>query len=257
MDHHRLYLGKTGQKKRNNNIMIAGLLFDYGGTIDTNGLHWAVVLRNAYRKFDLHPPEEIFSKAYAFGERSLAINPLVKPSHNFYDVLRLKIKEQFSFMREQGFDVDESYAEKIAQSCNQFARETVESAKPVLEDLAKEYPLVMVSNFYGNLNTVLEDFGIRPLFRQVVESAVVGVRKPSPEIYQLGVNALGLEAGNCLVIGDSFTKDIVPAKTIGCRTLWLRKEGWEEDINPSAENAVKSDIEVRDFSEIRKHLLKA
>ena len=237
--------------------MTTGLLFDYGGTIDTNGLHWAVVLKNAYQKFDLYPPDEIFSKAYAYGERSLAIHPLVKPSHNFHDVLRLKIKEQFSYMREQGHDIDEVYIEKIAANCNDFAKATVAQAKPLLEDLAKEYPLVMVSNFYGNLNTVLEDFGIRSLFQQVVESAVVGVRKPNPEIYQLGVNALGMDPENCLVIGDSFSKDIVPAKTIGCLTLWLRKEGWEEDANPSAEDAIKSDIEVRDFSEIRAHLLKA
>jgi HAD superfamily hydrolase (TIGR01549 family) len=232
--------------------MIKGLLFDYGGTIDTNGLHWAVVLRDSYQKFNIQVPDELFAKAYAFGERSLAINPIIKPSHIFYDVLRLKVGQQFAFMREQGFAIDTAHIELIAGHCNQFAKETVERAKPLLQELAADYPLVMVSNFYGNLNAVLENFGIRELFRDVVESAVVGVRKPDPQIYQLGVNSLGMKAGECLVIGDSFSKDIRPAKEIGCRTIWLKGQGWEDGgVSNSGSETVSSDIEIKDFAEIK------
>jgi len=232
--------------------MIKGLLFDYGGTIDTNGLHWAVVLKDSYQKFNIQVPDDLFAKAYAFGERSLAINPIIKPSHIFYDVLRLKVEQQFVFMREHGFNTDEANIELIAGYCNQFAKETVERAKPVLRGLSAEYPMVMVSNFYGNLNAVLENFGIRELFLDVVESAVVGVRKPNPEIYQLGVDSLGLKAEECLVIGDSFSKDINPAKEIGCRTIWLKGQGWEDGrVNNSGSTTVRSDIEIQDFTEIK------
>jgi len=230
--------------------MIKGLLFDYGGTIDTNGLHWAVVLKNTYLKFNIQIPDELFSEAYSYGERSLAIKPLVKPSHDFLDVLRLKINEQFSFMRNQGFHIDLSYIDLIAAHCNQFAQDTVNDAKPILEKLALEYPLVMVSNFYGNLNTVLANFGIRNLFLDVIESAVVGVRKPSSEIYQLGVNRLELLPKECMVIGDSFSKDILPAKAVGCYTTWLRKQGWEDSSLNTETIDVKSDIEINDFKEI-------
>ena len=148
--------------------MTKGILLDYGGTIDTNGLHWAVVIKSSYIKHGIELPDEIFKKAYSFGEKSLAIHPLVKPSHNFLDVLRLKTEQQFIFLRDNGYNINNSKIEDIAVDCNHFAKETIISAVPVLEELAKDLPMVIVSNFYGNLNKVLEDFGIRKYFKDDV-----------------------------------------------------------------------------------------
>ncbi|RAJ92539.1 putative hydrolase of the HAD superfamily [Larkinella arboricola] len=238
--------------------MIQGLLFDYGGTIDTNGLHWGGVLWARYQKYSVPVDQAIFNKAYAFGERALAINPLVKPNHTFYEVLRLKIDQQFQFLTEAGFALDQSAVEAIAADCNAFARQTVAEAKPILLELAKQYPLVMVSNFYGNLNTVLDDFGIRSLFQTVIESAVVGVRKPDPAIYQLGVDYLQLPAGNTVVIGDSYTKDIQPAHQLGCRTVWLNVAGWEDTPRTGESRTGESvqgvDAEITDFAQLPEQL---
>ena len=96
----------------------------------------------------------------------------------------------------------------------------------VLDDL--RYPMVLVSNFYGNINEVLKEFGFDGLFVEVIESAVVGIRKPNPEIFTLGVNALGLQPSETVVIGDSFYKDIEPAVKAGCHTVWFKGEGWTD-----------------------------
>lgn len=228
--------------------MVKGILFDYGGTIDTNGLHWGGVLWDHYQKYNIGIPQEAFSMAYSFGERSLAINPLVKPEHTFYDVLGLKIEQQFKCLADNGFDLDQALIKSIAKDCDQFARSTVNNAKLVLDILAQDYPLVMVSNFYGNLNAVLSDFGIRHFFEKVVESAVVGVRKPNPEIYQMGVVCLGIPAAQCVVVGDSYSKDIQPGKKIGCKTIWLNVKGWE-DSTESWEHS-DADLEISDFGQL-------
>lgn len=230
--------------------MIKGILLDYGGTIDTNGHHWANVLQDSYAVYEPQIPLTAFNDAYVFGERSLAINPLVKPTHNFLDILRLKVTEQFTFLRDHNYVLKEESIESIATQCNDFAKQTIETAKPVLDALAKKYPLVMVSNFYGNLTTVLKDFGLLHYFQYVVESAVVGVRKPDPGIYELGVKALHLRAEECLVIGDSFGKDIVPAKQCGCVAMWLNAKGWSEDRHTMERDGYKADVEIRDFSEV-------
>jgi putative hydrolase of the HAD superfamily len=103
--------------------------------------------------------------------------------------------------------------------------------------LAQHYPLVLVSNFYGNIETILKDFQLE-YFQHIVESAVVGVRKPDPQIFQLGVEALRqvtgktpeeLPAEDIIVVGDSFSKDILPATAIGCQTVWLKGLGWNEE----------------------------
>jgi FMN phosphatase YigB (HAD superfamily) len=228
--------------------MIKGILLDYGGTIDTNGLHWAVVLKNSYLKCGIELPEDLFNKAYSFGEKSLAINPLVKPSHTFLDVLRLKIEQQFIFLSDNGHLIDNIKIAAIANDCNLFAKNTVDAAVPVLEELSKDFPMIIVSNFYGNLNTVLEDFGIRKYFRNVVESAVVGIRKPDPAIYQYGVALFGFAAAECVVIGDSFSKDMIPAKKTGCKTVWLNAAGWEKDGPKDGEE--RADAEIKDFSKL-------
>lgn len=229
--------------------MIKGILFDYGGTIDTNGLHWANVLWESYQRNQVNVDREAFAEAYKYGEKALAIKPIIQPHHVFYDVLFLKVQQQFSFLKEQGFELDEAAIEAIASECNQFARTNVEKAAPVLAQLAQGYPLVMVSNFYGNINQVLLDFGISSYFQAVVESAVVGVRKPNPQIYQLGVDLLGLAPQECVVIGDSYSKDIQPAKAIGCRSIWLNVKGWE-DAGETKMEVSDANAEITDFAQI-------
>ncbi|MCA0228942.1 MAG: HAD family hydrolase [Bacteroidetes bacterium] len=225
--------------------MIKGLLFDYGGTIDTNGLHWGRVLWDSYEKHQAGVPEESFLKAYSYGERALAINPIIEPRHTFLDTLQLKIEQQFLFLRNEGIDLPASLGKAIALDCYQFAKSSVQQATPVLAQLAERYPLVMVSNFYGNLSTVLNDFGILEYFQTIVESAVVGVRKPDAAIYALGVQELGFTAHECVVIGDSYSKDIVPANSIGCKTIWLKVKGWGTD-----EVSSTADVEIDDFGRI-------
>ncbi len=87
--------------------------------------------------------------------------------------------------------------------------------------------MVLVSNFYGNINTVLRDAGLDGYFRKVIESAAVGVRKPNPAIFALGVCALDVPSSKVLVVGDSYTKDIVPAKALGCHAVWIKGRQWE------------------------------
>ena len=69
---------------------VKGVIFDYGGTIDTNSRHWAEVLWSKYEEFQVPVDKASFREAYVHGERTLARVPLVKPEHNFHDVLRIK-----------------------------------------------------------------------------------------------------------------------------------------------------------------------
>lgn len=212
---------------------IKGIIFDYGGTIDCCGDHWAVILRQAY---DTLPVPQIsledFIEAYVFAEREMARTLHVLPQHDFLDMLRIKARLELSVLVDKGIvdagNVD-SYGESVAQYCYRHARACIDKARPALDYLYSRYPMVLVSNFYGNVETVLRDFGLDHYFKTIVESAVVGVRKPDPRIFELGVEALGLKADQVLVVGDSLTKDILPAESIGCRTAWIKGRPWFRD----------------------------
>ena len=227
---------------------LRGIIFDYGGTIDTNSRHWAEVLWEKYRLFQVPVTKEVFREAYVHGERTLARNPLVKPEHNFLEVLQIKTHIQISYLVEKGMlDCDaeemEAYASHIAESCYQYVLDVLERTRPVVRELASRYRLVLVSNFYGNIQTILKDFQLADYFSEVVESSVVGVRKPDPAIYRLGVEAMGFPAGQVLVVGDSFSKDVVPAKSVGCKVAWLKGEGWgNEEIDESLPDLILTDL---------------
>lgn len=230
--------------------MIKGLLLDYGGTIDTNGNHWGEVLWNAYVSNGVPITKEAFRKAYVFGEYSLATIPLVKPHHNFLDVLEIKVTKQVEHLVENAcLEATDHTAtiKQIADDCNQLVVDTIAGTSKVLAYLHDKYPLVLVSNFYGNIQTVLEHFGIRHYFKEIVESSVVGVRKPNPAIFSLGVEQQQLNADECVVIGDSYSKDILPGKLAGCQTIWLKGEGWGDDPADTS----KADRIISNFNDLK------
>jgi putative hydrolase of the HAD superfamily len=92
---------------------------------------------------------------------------------------------------------------------------------------------------------VLEEFGLACYFKEIIESSVVGIRKPDPALFALGVEALLLPAEEIVVIGDSYRKDIYPSSTLGCRTIWIKNICWEEEpvIDGHAPTATIGSIE--------------
>lgn len=232
---------------------IKGVIFDYGGTLDSRGVHWSEIIWQGYLKAEINIDKSVFREAYVYAERLLAKQPLILPEYNFLDLMMVKIKHELLYLKDNAiicFNDIEVKQRTIAKYCYEYARECIEEIRPVLEAIKKRYPMVVVSNFYGNLTSVLKDFDLLKYFTDVIESAVVGVRKPDKEIFKLGVESLGMKAGDVLVVGDSYTKDIEPAMLLGCKTVWLKGIGWEKEvINNNAS------LEVKDLNEIAKAVL--
>lgn len=207
---------------------IQGILFDYGGTLDARGDHWSEVIYDSFVAAGYEFPWQVFREAYVYAERYLANNYVVKPDFTFYDLMLAKIALECEKLP---IDKDEAggIAARVANLCDLHARDCIEEARPALEALAERYPLALVSNFYGNIDTILRTYGIRHLFRGVVESAVIGIRKPDPRIWQIGCIILDLQPSRVLVVGDSIDKDIVPARSIGCATAWIRGRQWRDE----------------------------
>lgn len=273
---------------------IKGIIFDYGGTLDTRGDHWSEVLWQGYEHFgigvasdeEVEPGVSIhkqaFRDAYVYGERALAVNPIVTPDFHFEDILREKLILELNFLAgkellETGKDDAEKQAKlgndsdasseslllslsdseihqiavDMAHYINAKTLDLLQENKQVLEHLKQAgYPMVLVSNFYGNINQVLKDAEIDGYFKDVIESAVVGVRKPNPAIFALGVCALDLPASQVLVVGDTYGKDIIPAHKLGCHTLWIKGLQWEEkQVDESIPDGI-----IRKLSEMEEFL---
>lgn len=225
---------------------IKGVIFDYGGTIDTNGIHWGEVIAEQYRLAGIELERELYRNAYVHGERSLAKAPVIASQDTFHTLLRKKISIQFEYLKEQtqSEQFTDENAEKIADGCYSRVKETLETSRGIIASFAKKFPMVLVTNFYGNMPVVLNEFGLEDFFKCIVESSVVGIRKPDPALFAMGVEALHIAAEEIVVIGDSYRKDIYPALTLGCKAVWLKNLCWEEEpiIEGYAPTAIINDI---------------
>ena len=210
--------------------MIKGIIFDYGGTLDSRGVHWSEVLWQGYQHAQVPVDKATFRSAYVEAERALARERIILPQDNFHTLLLKKVALEVSYLPEK-YDQQtrDRWVEQIAAYCDNAARSCLDEARPVLEQLHECYPMMLVSNFYGNIDEVLRAYNIRDMFQGIIESAVVGVRKPNPTLFRLGVDALELAPSEVLVVGDSLRKDINPAEQLGCAVLWLKGKGWTDE----------------------------
>ena len=224
--------------------MIKGYIFDYGGTLDTGGQHWGKVIWHAYERQQVPVSEEAFREAYVHAERTLGRNPIIQPDFTFYKTIETKIRIQLEYLQEKN-DVSSvsSYLKPLTDSLYEATVKETAKSREVLLQLKQQYPMVLVSNFYGNIATVLKEFKLDGIFDTIIESAVVGVRKPDPQIFTLGVEALGMRPDEVVVVGDSMDKDIIPAGKAGCHTVWFKGEGWTNDpVDESPAGKVITDL---------------
>lgn len=224
--------------------MIKGYIFDYGGTLDTGGQHWGKVIWHAYERQQVPVSEEAFRDAYVHAERTLGKNPIIQPDFTFYKTIETKIRIQLEYLQEKN-DVSSvsSYLKSLTDSLYEATVKETAKSREVLLQLKQQYPMVLVSNFYGNIATVLKEFKLDGIFDTIIESAVVGVRKPDPQIFTLGVEALGMRPDEVVVVGDSMDKDIIPAGKAGCHTVWFKGEGWTNDpVDESPAGKVITDL---------------
>ena len=242
---------------------IKGIIFDYGGTLDTCGQHWGKKLWHAYERQQVPVTEQQFRDTYVYGERTLGRNPIIKPDYTFHRTLSTKIRLEMEHLCTHGaWDAtEEEFRAKHQAVLDDLYAEvqaTTAHSLDVLRKLHERFPMVLVSNFYGNIECVLHEFGFDGMFLDVIESAIVGVRTPDSRIFELGVEALRssdvetlrssdvekdansklsslhsplstLHSQDVLVVGDSFYKDILPAQKAGCRTAWFKGEGWTDE----------------------------
>jgi len=62
---------------------------------------------------------------------------------------------------------------------------------------------------------ILEEYGIRDYFQDVTLSSVTGIRKPSPDIFQVALHQIRSLPQECVYVGDTVSRDIIGSKRAG------------------------------------------
>ncbi len=93
----------------------------------------------------------------------------------------------------------------------------------VLEELKRQGLIIaVISNTEdGRLIDSLAASGIADSFDLLIDSHLVGFRKPDPAIFRLTLERLELEAHEAAYVGDSYAHDALAAQKVGLRGILL------------------------------------
>jgi len=108
--------------------------------------------------------------------------------------------------------------------------------------------LGVVSNAFDPawlLHRDLEQMGIAERIDHAVFSSEVGKRKPHPAIFERALEALEVDAGDALFVGDRLREDVGGAAEIGMTTvqaMWFRAEEHAEGSEPDYQAFTQMDV---------------
>ena len=228
-----------------------GIIFDFGGTLDTNGDHWSRLIHDGWNKAGVAADDALFVEAYIYSEKELERTERILPATSFTDLLTTKIEIELQYLSQTGHfppEEIEPKAKEIASYCLEVVKGNIIKIKPTLESLSSKYKMAVVSNYYGNLETVMKELGISQYFKYIADSKIVGKRKPDCSLLEYAVRKLELKSDEVVVVGDSYKNDIEPANKCGCKALLLDGRKWEDDeFNSSEVHVIKSLDEIVNF----------
>jgi HAD superfamily hydrolase (TIGR01509 family) len=210
---------------------IETLLFDFGGTLDADGVAWKERFYALYRAEGLAMTAEAFSPAFfAADDPLVGALPATAGFADTVHALAANLEAEIGRRAETGKErTDGDRGRRVASRFLADASAILLRNRPVLETLSQRYRMGVVSNFYGNLEAVCRSSGLAPLFAVVTDSCRVGAEKPDPAIFRAALDALHAAPETSLFIGDSLRRDCEGARRAGMGFIWIAPEDVQAD----------------------------
>jgi HAD superfamily hydrolase (TIGR01509 family) len=125
--------------------------------------------------------------------------------------------------------------------------EIIDGVKETLETIHRGLICCLASNANDSdavkMGLALERVNIRQYFRYLFTSKELGAKKPDIAFYQNMIDKMGISSGECVVIGNDYEKDIMPAWQTGIKTIWFTP-----GLNTATEKA--ADFIIKSMNEL-------
>jgi HAD superfamily hydrolase (TIGR01549 family) len=223
------------------------ILFDFGGTLD-HPHHWLDRFVRHYHAAGVGVTRAELDVAYSHATQTAYQAGDEIHRHNLRDLVKLLVSHQFDHLHRHGPDSVREHltglgedrhdlAHQIASGFVQESAEGLARSRALLKELSRDFKLGVVSNFYGNLQVVLVEAGIRELIQVAIDSKHMRVFKPDERIFVAALKVLDLPHNQVAMVGDSLHKDCAPARKLGMRAIWLRPHRTDAGEHPQAREA--------------------
>ena len=217
---------------------IENIIFDFGGTLDGNGIHWRDRFFYLIKK---QIPALTWEQFEYADHRSIA--DFVADERTKSLTLRESAETILSGINHYLPIGIIDLALTTEQFC-QPAEEFLKRNRDFLEKLASSYRLGVISNNFGNTQGWCDEYELTPLLDTVIDSTVVGIEKPDPQIFYLALDEMGISSKNSVYVGDTFSDDVVGSNQAGMFSAWLVGTEDKACPNPSLVDIFLSQLDT-------------
>ena len=84
----------------------------------------------------------------------------------------------------------------------------------------------VISNSNGSVRSILEETGLARHLDFIIDSSVVGVEKPDPRIFELGLREAAVRPDQAVYVGDLYSVDVLGARGAGLEGILLDPGGF-------------------------------
>ena len=219
-------------------MKLAAATFDVGGIIYSDDVFKRAIYAAMENYAGPIDPER-FEKVYVDHLKSHSGSLRSKLCLEFFGSLDLKAEIMEFATARWNFEPGDIYSD---------ARKTIEELK------ASGLKIGLVANQPKSAVDSLKRDGIFDLVDFLGISAVVGLEKPDPRIFELALAELGTTVAQTIHIGNRLDTDVIPAKSLGFKTVWILRG--EANPTPSRDDLKVPDIVATDLINLAEQIAK-
>jgi putative hydrolase of the HAD superfamily len=193
------------------------ILFDFGGTLDSDGEHWLDRFYELYAQVGFSLPPSEIKRAFYHAD-ALCCGHLQVVFSGLRPLMKQHIRLQFKALNLEAPEKEQKMAELFCVKSEPYLRRNA----LLLNRIRQLYRLGLVCNFYGNVAFLCGEFGLAESLEVILDSTQVGISKPNPEIFRMALEKFELPSEQVIFVGDSYERDMIPARSLGMKTIWLK-----------------------------------
>ena len=123
-------------------------------------------------------------------------------------------------------------------------------APAVIQVLSQKYELGIIANQLDGLKERLQSFALLKYFKYIISSWDLKVMKPDIRIFEYALDKANCAPQETCMIGDRLDNDILPAKSLGMKTVWI-KQGFGALQKPLSKSE-EPDYTINNLAELLK-----
>jgi putative hydrolase of the HAD superfamily len=213
------------------------ILLDFGGTLDSDGEHWLDRFFELYEQAGLDCPRDEIKRVFYLADGICCENPVVD-GLGLRELIKYHVHLQFEALKLR----DQSREDHLVEGFCSKTEKVLQRNTLLLGRLKNRYRLGVVSNFYGNVETLCDEAGLSDHLDVILDSTRVGLSKPDPKIFLLALKKMKVEPTETIFVGDSHERDIMPARSLGMKTVWLKGANQRRPENPGPVDCLISSL---------------